>query len=180
MELHIRSEFECVYLVNGVLDERADSLTMSEYDVVYITALPLKHTLLPYTVKLCGAESVCDELAKGVRLDADNYLLTLAPRYMTVYGTARPTLPPPASSPISRLFSLVKNGELDAAYAMLSDELKATLSAPDLGAFFADFDRLVDCYWEQTNKFYLIDKNGAAKPHTYTLKDEFIDNIIEL
>ncbi len=47
MELHIKSEFDCIYFINGVMYERVDSLTMSEYDVVYITVLPLKHTLLP-------------------------------------------------------------------------------------------------------------------------------------
>ena len=46
MELHIQSEFDCVYSINGEFYERADSLTMSEYDVVYVTVFPLKHTLL--------------------------------------------------------------------------------------------------------------------------------------
>lgn len=181
MELHIKSEFECAYLINGEFYERADSLTMSEYDVVYITALPLKHSLLPYTVKLSGAESVSDELCFGTRLDADNYLLCLSPRHMTVYSTAsRGYVPPPQSSPIARLFSLVKSGDLTTAYDMLSEELKGTLDKNDLDAFFADFERVVECYWENGTRFYLIDKNGVARLHSYTLKDEFIDDIVEL
>ena len=181
MELHIKREFECAYLINGVFYERADSLTMSEYDVAYITVLPLKHTLLPYTVKLSGAESVSDELCFGTRLDADNYLLSLSPRHITVYNSAKKGYTaPPQSSPIARLFSLVKSGDLTTAYDMLSEELKSTLDKNDLGAFFADFDRIAECYWENGARFYLIDKNGVAKLHSYTLKDEFIDDIVEL
>ncbi len=177
MELHIKSEFDCVYLINGVFSERAECLTMSEYDVVYITALPLKHTLLPYTVKLCGAEPYTSELASGVRLDNDHYVLSLAPRYVIVYGNAQ-ALPPP-STPIARFFSLVKNGDLTAAYAMLSETLRASVQKSALPAFFEGYDRIVECTWDDGNKFYLIDKNGAAKLHSYTLRDEFIDDIIE-
>lgn len=179
MELHVKSEFDCAYLINGVFCERADSLAMSEFDVVYITALPLKHTLLPYTVKLTGAENIADELANGVRLGAEHYLLTLSPRYNIVYGSAKKTTAPPVS-PIARLFSLVKSGELAAAYAMLTEQLRATIGKADLDAFFADFDRIAECTWDSGAKFYLIDKNGVAKLHSYALKDEFIDDIVEL
>ncbi len=178
MELHIKSEFDCVYLINGVFYERADTLAMSEYDVVYVTALPLKHTLLPYTVKLCGAENINGELATGIRLGAEHYLLSLAPRYIIVYGNAQP-LPPP-STPITRLFALIKSGDATSAYAMLSEKLKESISKADLTAFFKDYSRIAECTWEDGNGFYLIDKNGMAKLHSYTLKDELIDDIIEM
>ena len=58
MELHIQSDFDCVYSINGEFYERADSITMSEYDVAYITVMPLKFSLLPYTVKLIVAENI--------------------------------------------------------------------------------------------------------------------------
>lgn len=177
MELHIKSEFECVYLINGSFVERADGLTMSEFDVVYVTALPLKHTLLPYTVKLNGAENFNGELATGVRLGPDHYLLTLSPRYIIVYGNAKP-LPPP-STPIARLFSLVKNGDMTSAYSMLSEQLKSSISKTDLADFFDGYDRIAECTWEDGNKFYMIDKNGMAHLHSYAVKDEFIDDIIE-
>lgn len=178
MELHINSEFECVYYINGEFYERADSLTMSEYDIVYVTVFPLKPTLLPYTVKLNGAENISDELASGIRLNPDHYLLTLSPRYMIVYGNAKHSLPPP-KSPIARLFSLVKTGDLTAAYAMLTEQLRSTVEKPDLAAFFGDYERIAECTWDNSAKFYLIDKNGVAKLHSYTLKDGFIDDIIE-
>ena len=179
MELHIKSEFECTYLINGVFYERADSLTASEYDVVYVTVLPLKHTLLPYTVKLCGAENVSDELCYGLRLDADNYMLNLLPRHIAVYGTTKPVATP-KTSPIARLFSLIKSGDLTSAYDMLTEELKSTIDKHDLEGFFSDYDRIAECYWNDGKRFYLIDKNGASRLHSYTLKDEFIDNITEL
>lgn len=183
MELHIKSEFECVYLINGELFERADCLTFSEFDVIYVTVLPLKTTLLPYTVKLSCAENLTNELFHGVRLDEKHYLLLLSPRHMTVYASAPSVLPPP-SSPISRLFSLIKNGDLGGAYAMLSESLRTTIEKSDLSDFFAGYERLTECDWESKTddgtRFYLIDKNGSAKLHSYTLQDEFIDNIIEL
>lgn len=178
MELHINSEFECIYYINGEFYERAESLTMSEYDVVYVTVFPLKPTLLPYTVKLSGAENISDELVSGIRLDDDNYLLLFSPRYMLVYGSAKSALPPPKSL-IARLFSLIKTGDLTAAYAMLTEQLRSTVEKPDLAAFFDGYERIAECTWEHGGKFYLIDKNGAAKLHSYTVKDGFIDDIIE-
>lgn len=177
MELHIQSEFECIYLINGEMYERAESMTMSEYDVVYVTVLPLKHSLLPYTVKLCGTENINTELALGIRLSPDHYILLLSPRYMIVYGTGHKTAPP--KSHIVRLFSLIKSGESAAAYAMLSDELKSSISKDTLTAFFDGYERLIECCWEKGNKFYLIDKNNAAHLHSYTIKNEFIDDITD-
>ncbi|MCH5165974.1 MAG: hypothetical protein J1G01_06200 [Clostridiales bacterium] len=178
MELHIKSEFDCVYTVNGEFYERADSLTMSEFEVVYITVFPLKHTLLPYTIKLNGAENIRNELACGIRLSPEHYLLSLAPRYIIVYGTASASQPP-AKTHIARLFSFIKNGDIAAAYSMLTDELRANIDKATLSSFFSGYERLAECDWESGNKFYLIDKSGVAKLHTYTLKNEFIDDIAE-
>lgn len=179
MELHIKSEFECVYLINGEFVETANSLSMSEYDIVYVTVLPLKPTLLPYTVKLCGTDSIASELATGIRLDADNYLLVLSPRYMTVYVSAQNA--PQQGSHIARLFSLVKSGDLAAAHAMLSDTLKSSIDRDDLAAFFNGYEKIAECTWASgENKFYLIDKNGASRLHSYALKDGFIDDIVEM
>ena len=177
MELHIQSEFECIYLINGEFCEHADSINMSEYDVVYVTVLPLKHSLLPYTVKLCGTENVKTELALGLRLNPDHYILSLSPRYLIVYGTSPKPTPP--KSHIARLFALLKSGETSAAYAMLSDELKGVINKDTLSAFFHDYEKLIECTWEKGNKFFLIDKNNAAHLHTYALKNEFIDDISE-
>lgn len=179
MELHIKSDFDCVYLINGELAERADTVCVSEFDVVYVTVLPLRLDLLPYTVRLCGADNTSGEVYSGVRLDENHYLLSLSPRYMTVYG-ATPTPVAPAS-PIARLFSLVKNGDLGSAYAMLSEELRSNIDKNDLNGFFADFERIAECTWENGgSRFYLIDKNGGAKLHSYSLRDEFIDDIVEV
>lgn len=178
MELHIQSDFDCIYMINGEFYERADSIAMSEYDVVYVTVFPLNPALLPYTVKLCGTENIKTELALGLRLSPEHYMLDLSPRRLIVYGggTAKPA---PVKSHIARLFSLVKSGDLGAAYAMLSDDLRSAIDKPALSAFFDDYERIAECNWEHGNKFYLIDKNGAARLHTYTVKNEFIDDITE-
>ncbi len=177
MELHIQSDFECVYSVNGEFLERADSITMSEYDVVYVTVFPLSRSLLPYTVKLCGAENIKSDLACGIKLSSEHYLLSLSPRHMTVYESTQK--PIPAKSMISRLFSLLRSGDSAAAYALLSENLRSAIDRPALEKFFSGYERLTECSWDGSNKFYLIDKNGNAKLHAYTLKDEFIDDIIE-
>lgn len=180
MELHIKNEFDSVFLINGELIERAECLSADEYDLIYVTVLPLSTTLLPYTVKLSLSANVSDELYNGIRLDERHYLLTLQPRYMTVYAGTHPDVL--TTSPISRLFSFVKSGDLAAAYAMLSPSLQSTLGKGDMGDFFLGYERICECTWEKHDepRFYLIDKNGAAKLHSYTLKDGFIENIVEL
>ncbi len=180
MELHIQSEFDCVYLINGELTERADSLTMSEYDVAYITVFPLDTSLLPYTVKLVNADNVKNEFALGIRLSSEHYLLVLSPRRPIVYKTSPQTVAC-ATSRMGRLFSLVRSGDVSAAYAMLTDELRASIDKKTLEAFFDGYERLVDCTWEQgdAHKFYLITESGVARLHSYALKNEFIDDIAE-
>lgn len=179
MELHIQSDFDCVFSVNGEFFERADSITMNEYDVAYVTVFPLKFSLLPYTIKLVGAENIKSELATGVRLSSEHYLLSLAPRYSIVYGCA-PSAPVISPDPISRLFALVKNGDIIAAMSMLSPDLKTAIDKTMLEEFFAPYERIAECKWESGTKFYLIDKNGAARLHSYALKDGFIDDLTEL
>lgn len=164
-------------MINGEFCERADSLVMSEYDVAYVTALPLKPTLLPYTVKICGAENVKNELATGLRLSPDCYVLSLSPRYMTMYGAPPKPLPP--KTHIARLFALVKSDDLSAAYAMLTAELKSIIDKAALSSFFSNYEKIIDCAWEKSNNFYLVDANGIPKLHTYRLKNEFIDDISE-
>lgn len=179
MELHIKSLFDCVYLINGEFFERADSVAFSEFDMIYVTVLPVKHTLLPYTVRLEGARPVDCELYNGLRLDANNYLLALEPRYMTVYNCNKTDGATPAS-PIARLFSLLKSGDVFTAYAMLSESLKATVDRNGLIGFFDGYDRVEECFWEDAPLFYLIDTNGVAHLNKYTLVDGFIDNIEEV
>lgn len=181
MELHIQSEFDCVYFINGEFTERAESLTMSEYDVAIITVMPLDCALLPYTVKIVNADGINTPLALGVRLSSEHYLLLLAPRYPMVYRTC--AFDPPAAhgtSRISRLFSLVKNDDMTAAYNMLSDNLKKSIDKKTLEAFFDGYTRIAECPWSvEKNTFYLITSNGAPKLHSYKLDGEFIDDIAE-
>ena len=181
MELHIQTEFDCVFYINGEFCERADSLEMSEFDVGYVTVLPLGNTLLPYTVKLGGAAAVNTELACGIRLCAEHYLLKLAPRYMTVYASTQPAASVTApTSPISRLFTLVHSGDVAGAYGLLSDGLKSGIDKSTLAAFFEDCTQIAECSWDTKfkNRFFLIDKNGNARLCEYKLQDGFIDDLL--
>lgn len=178
MELHIQSEFDCVYTVNGEFFERADTVEMNEYDVAYITVFPLDHALLPYTVKLNGGTDIKSELAVGIRLSSEHYLLTLAPRRPMIYGSAV-TPPPDPADMIARCFARIRSGDVAAAYAMLSPQLKAAVDKQTLADFFKDCERLAVCKWSNDSKFYMIDKNNNAKLCSYTVKDGFIDDIAE-
>lgn len=178
MELHIKSEFDCVYIINGEFMERANRLRLDEFDTVYITALPLDPMLLPYTVRINVAAPQHGELCRGVRLSPEHYLVTLAPRYMVVYGQIGKPLPPP-STPILRLFDYVKCGDITAAYAMLSEQLKATIDKTALTAFFDGCDSVCECDWETGNKFYMINKNGSCELCSYKMADGFIDDVLE-
>ena len=179
MELHIKSKFDCVYLLNGDFFERADTVTIGEFDIVYVTVLPIKHTLLPYTVRLDGARNVHGELYDGIRLGENHFLLTLEPRHMTVYScTRQDILPQP--SPVGRLFSLIKSGDTFSAYAMLSESLKSTVDKNGLVGFFDGFTRLEECFWDDSPLFYLISESGAAHLNKYTMDGGFIDNIEEI
>ena len=178
MELHIKSKFDCVFLINGEFFENARSVTISEFDILYITVLPLKHTLLTYTVKLDGARTVHTDLYDGIRLDDKNYLLILEARHMSIYCcTRQDSIAQP--SVVTRLFSLIKNGDAFTAYSMLSESLKASIDKNGLIRFFDGYDRIEECFWEEAPLFYLIDSNGGAHLYRYTLSDGFIDNIEE-
>ncbi|MBD5130977.1 MAG: hypothetical protein HDT28_00040 [Clostridiales bacterium] len=179
MELHIQTDFDCVFNINGEFVERCDSLQMQEYDVVYVTVLPLNAGMLPYTVKLVATESLKTPLACGIRLSPEHYLLLLAPHYPVVYGCAPNKTPTAPISPITRLFSLIKNCEENSAYAMLTDNLKRDIDKKTLIGFFDGYERIAECSWKNDGEFYLIDKNGNAKLHSYTVKDGFIDDIVE-
>lgn len=179
MELHIQSDFDCVYSINGELTDRADSLTMSEYDVVYITVFPIDVRLLPYTVKLEGADNVKTPLAAGVRLSAEHYLLCLAPRLPVLYGNAANFGNVASPGRIGRLFSHVKNGDMHAAFAMLSENLKSGITHNALEAFFSGCEHVAECTWTDGNYFYIIPASGQPRRCSYTLKDEFIDDLAQ-
>lgn len=179
MELHIQSEFDCVCSVNGEFCESPVDLDMNEYDVVYVTVFPLDVSLLPYTVKLISTQNINTPLYVGIRLSPEHYLLNLMPRRPVLYSSS-PAAPKNYSSAISRLFALVKSGETNAAYAMLSDNLKSVIDKKTLETFFDDYERLIDCKWLTGGKFYLVTEGGNARLHSYTVKDEFIDDITEL
>lgn len=176
MELHIQTLFDCALLVNGGFFEPQSVLELGEFDVLYVTVLPTDCALLPYTVKLVGAQPVHTELALGLRLSDSLYLLELSPRRPVMYAC---TPPPPPSTPISRLFAAVKAGELERAHAMLTDRLKADVDRTTLSSFFSRYTRLVECLWEPAARaFYLIDSNGNAVRHTYSLVNDLIDDLL--
>ena len=63
--LYVKSDFEAVFLINGAFTECAESISIDDEAVYFITALPLNAAFLPYTVKLAAAEVRSNpELAK--------------------------------------------------------------------------------------------------------------------
>jgi len=83
--IFIKTDFKCVFLLNGTFSEKADGFLYPKKEPLYITVLPLNAYLLPYTVKLLGAktlenESLCASFSRG-----DKTYIKLIPRYNNIY-----------------------------------------------------------------------------------------------
>ena len=56
----IKTEFESVFLLNGVFSECLKPFLYPINEALYITVLPLEAQLLPYTIKTIGAKALCN------------------------------------------------------------------------------------------------------------------------
>ncbi|MDR0426061.1 MAG: hypothetical protein LBH24_02705 [Clostridiales bacterium] len=182
LTLHIKAEFDAVFLLNGLFCEQARSIRHSGAQVLYITVLPLSAVYLPYTVKLAGETARSNgELTRVLRLSDSALLLRLLPRYNYVY-TAKPADPAPRSPLIPAFFDAVKKNELSRARAMMTYELSASVEDGALLHFFAEFSDIVynDGYVPAPdNSYFLFDEAGKNALFVFHLKNNLIDDITE-
>ena len=182
--LYVKSDFEAVFLINGAFTECAESISIDDEAVYFITALPLNAAFLPYTVKLAAAEVRSNpELAKVYSLSPSCALLRLSPRYAYVYSPSQASSAAKhADSPVAAFFSAVKGGDFVSARRYLTKELSAAADDEALSAFFDGFSEIFPDPESPENggAFYLSGEDGNASRFRFKLRAGLIDDVTEL
>ena len=134
--------FECVTMLNGAFNERPAPLSYPTDAPLYVTLLPLRAMLLPYTVRLLGGRVTANrELAECFGIGADRYIATFAERHNYVYS---PVVMPPATGLPEKLLRLIKAGDLPAARALMTPDLSASVSDEAITEFFAPYSGITE------------------------------------
>jgi len=180
--IHIRTDFKCVFLLNGSFSEKAEGFAYPTNEPLYITVLPLGAHLLPYTTKIFKGKAVENEKLCAVFLRETQTLIKLLPRYNYVYSPVKvDTL---ATSAPERLFTAVQNKNFVAAKKLLSEDLLTTIDDNGLEEFFNDFTAIVKDDFGKKNEvygqgeaYYLIDKDSKGSLFYFDIIEGLIDNI---
>lgn len=184
INLHIKSAFPAVYLINGIFVENADKLVIRPNEVTYVTVFPLSAALLPYTVKLAGGKARCnEELCSVFSLTPDNLLVRLRPRYNYVYSTKSGDFPRAnRDETVTSFFDCIMKKDMASARKYLTESLSSSIDDASLASFFNGYEDIVandgyvsadpDCY-------FLIDKSGKSSLFSFSLKHGLIDDITE-
>jgi len=181
--IHIKTDFDCVFLLNGNFCEKADGFLYPEAEPLYITVLPLDAHLLPYTTKILNAKAIANaDLCTVFKLDDKTYV-KLMPRYNYIYnikdggGIAFDMCPP------QHLFNAIKNKNFAQAKKYLTQNLLSTIDDNALQAFFDPYTAIVkdefsnSINYANSQNYFLIEPNGAATLFTFELVDGIVDNI---
>lgn len=154
--------FDCVMLINGAFNEKPTPVTYPSSSPLYVTLLPLKALLLPYTVKLLGGKPMCNtELARSCEITADRFVIGFAERHNYVYSPKATEEPPLRGLP-PRLFALVKAGEFDAARKLMTRELAESVDDAAIAEFFAPYSDIIENpYSDISATHFLIHKDSA-------------------
>lgn len=179
------SSFPAVYTVNGVFFESLTRLKAELSDSIFITLFPLDAVYLPYTVRIGGGEIFANApLAKQYKLRDDRFLIRFLPRFNYVYSPVGHSAPNEKGSVVKRLFEEVKERDLTAARALLTEELSKSVDDNSLLEFFDGYLDIVDnngYVRTSGNTFFLIpDSGGTASLFRAQLKDGLVDNIEEI
>lgn len=184
VNLHIKSDFSAVYLVNGVFIEKADRLVIRKDEVTYVTVLPLSAALLPYTVMVAGGRvRNNEELCRIFALTDKELVMRLAARYNYVYSSEPRSAH--GDKPLTlaqRFFSAAISGDVSSARRFMTPGLSAATDDASLAAFFDGYDEIIvnDGYIPAApHSYFLIDRNGKSTLFTFVMKDNLIDDIIE-
>ena len=181
--LYVKSDFEAVFLINGAFTECAESISIDDEAVYFITALPLNAAFLPYTVKLAAAEVRSNpELAKVYSLSPSCALLRLSPRYAYVYSPSQASAAKRTDSPVAAFFFAVKDGDFVSARRYLTKELSAAADDEALSAFFDGYSEIFPDPESPENggAFYLSGEDGNASSFSFKLSSGLIDEVTEL
>lgn len=178
--VHIKTDFPCVFLLNGTFTEQADSFNYNTANPIYVTTLPLEAHLLSYTVKIAGSKPLYNENLCSVFCDGDHMYIKLAKRSSYIYSSVKHNTATTATA--EEFFNRIKKGQLQGARALLSSELSNSVDDASLQAFFDGYTAIIKNEYSKnphSNEFYLIDNLGNGTKFVFSLKDNLIDDITE-
>jgi len=183
----IKTDFRCVFLLNGTFSENADGFLYSKKEPLYITVFPLNAHLLPYTIKFLGAKALENELLSNSFSFEDKTYIKLLPRYNYVYTANKVGNSTELPSTPERLFAAVKASDFDLSKKYLSQNLLSTIDDNGLEAFFEGYTAIVKDDFKSKNKnaqqsmgedyFLINDKNEGTKC-SFEIFDGLVDNIV--
>ena len=171
MKTVLKSDFECVYSVNGRITE-GGRISLTESEVYYITVFPLSAVYLPYTVKTVGNRIHSNkELCVRITVKDLTYLL-FCKRYPYVYS---PTPYACDGGTVKEFFSLVKQNKFDKARGLMSKALSESVSNDALKGFFEKYEYVLDT--EVADEWILATKEGEGEYFTFVLRHGLIEDI---
>lgn len=178
----VASEFDCVYLINGAFNERAENVEYPAMSPLYVTALPLKAVLLPYTVRLLAGKATGNaDLAQCYEVAPDHFLVRLKERHNYVYSPAHAQAITPEKGLAPAFYRAVKSGDLESARRMMTKELSDAVDDESLAAFFAPYSDIVENrFSDLSGGFFLINKNTLkGEPFSFEVSGERISDIMQ-
>lgn len=154
------AEFDCVYLLNGAFVECPRVVEYPRMSPIYVTLLPLKALLLPYTVRMIDGKAVSNaDLTQAYEVADGHYAVRFKERHNYVYTPAHTqTLQPPKSA-VGAFYRAVKSGEFETARRMMTKDLSDSVDDESLAAFFAPYCDIVENrFSDLSGGFFLINK----------------------
>ncbi len=176
----IRTDFPCVFLLNGTFAESAESFSYPGGEPIYITVLPLAAHLLPYTVKLAANKPLSNEKLCAAFSARGKLCVKLFPRYNYIYSTER--VEEAAVTAPERMFRAVKQKNFSAARKVLTETLSSSVNDETLTEFFDGYAQIIkDDFSRPKNSgaYFLVNADGKGASFIFELNEGLIDNIIE-
>ncbi len=176
----IEAEFETVWLINGVFREDAGVTEYPALSPLYVTALPLKPLLLPYTVRLLdGKATSAADLADSFEVAEGRYAVRLKARHNYVYSPVHTLTAEGGKGVVPDFYRAVRSGDTAEARRLMTKELSDSVDDESLIAFFAPYSDIVaNRFADLSGGFFLIDRaTGKGEPFDFDIVRERINDI---
>ena len=192
-QIFIKTDFGCVFFLNGAFAESANGFNYPADTPIYITVMPLEAHLLPYTIKMLEATALNNQNLVASFLFEDKIFIKMMPRYNYIYENsgAIKAGATASASVAEKLFWAVKQQDFVLAKSLCTEGLLNTIDEGGLSAFFEPFTAILKDEFgiEKLEKdilnnyalgepYYLIDNNHNATILYFELQDKLIDNIV--
>ncbi len=172
---YVKTSFNAVFLINGAFVEKPSAIKYDSDQPLYVTVLPLKAVLLPYTVKLLGGRVVAnEELCSCYKISDDGVLVVLRERHNYVYSVAKKRVE--NDGELGEFFALVKLGDIAKARLMLTDELSHSLTDEALISFFEPYEAVIKNVYDGSGGYLLLGKSESSKCYL-SFDDKLINDI---